>query len=275
VKRPCKIQYYDPTVINGGTVESNRNRCAVSALPARYNGIPLSAANWSKFLTNDDSFLHAGGYHTDGYGYRVPMKFDGNFEITDVTVEEVWLALSDPHMIKECLPGCRFLVEVEVDNPNFDELEEQHASDTDPELLPEADPETVAERAFVEGGSYAALIELSVGAVKPRFETVATIEEREMPQMTASAEGSSGNSSFEMTAGMELSETENGVLVEWWAETDVFGRIAQMGQRVIKPVADRVVNKFFSRVEDELSEVAEEEDSSGVRNRIRSLMGDT
>lgn len=200
------------------------------------------------------------------------MKFDGNFEIEDVTVEEAWLALSDPYMIKECLPGCKFLVEVDDENPDFDALEERYADETDPELLPEADPETVAERAFEEGQSYAALIELSVGTVKPRFETVTTIEEREMPIMTASATGSSSNSSFEMTSGMELSETDDGVAVEWWAETDVFGRIAQMGQRVISPVANRVVNKFFSRVEDELSEVAEEDDSSGVRSRIRSLM---
>jgi len=199
------------------------------------------------------------------------MKFDGAFEIDDVSVEEAWLALSDPYMIRRCLPGCDFLVEVDGD-PDFDALAAAYADEEDPALPPEADPETVAERAFEEGGRYATMVSLSVGAVKPAFKTVTTIDEREMPAMTASAEGSSGNSSFDMRSGLELVETETGVAVVWWAETDVFGRVAQMGQRVIKPVADRVVSKFFSNLEAEMKAVGDEASPSGLGDRVRSLL---
>ena len=198
------------------------------------------------------------------------MEFNGRFELEDVTPEEVWLALSDPYMIKSALPGCQFLLEVEGESADFEALREQaEAAGEDPPTLPEADPEDVAERAFDEGETWAALMEISVGAVKPSFETVVTIVEREFPKMYAEGEGSASSSSFEMEAGMELEETDAGVAVEWWAEADVFGRIAQMGQRVINPVANRVVNRFFKQVESQLSGVGGD---SGLRDRIRNLI---
>ncbi|MEF8778787.1 MAG: SRPBCC domain-containing protein, partial [Natronomonas sp.] len=62
--------------------------------------------------------------------------------------------------------------------------------------------------------------------------------------------------------------TDDGVDVEWWAETDVFGRIAQMGQRVINPVANRVINQFFGKVEAQLTDVSQ---TSGLRDRIKGM----
>lgn len=200
------------------------------------------------------------------------MEFNGTFELEDVTTEEVWLALSDPYMIKSALPGCEFLTAVDdPDDVDFDTLQEEaEAAGEDPPILPEADPEDVSERAFEEGRSYAALIEIGVGSVKPSFRTVVTIDRREFPEMDASGKGDSSNSSFEMDSGMVLEETDDGVAVDWWAETDVFGRIAQMGQRVINPVANRVVNRFFGKIQNQLADVGEE--SSGLRDRIRSLV---
>lgn len=198
------------------------------------------------------------------------MRFNGMFTIKDVTVEEVWLALSDPVMIKQALPGCEFLVEVEdPDNVDFDVLAKE-LDDDDRLVLPETDPETVADRALEEGSSYAALMELSVGSIKPTFKTVVTIEERELPEMEASGEGSASNSSFEMASGMTLTESDGGVQLEWWSEADVFGRIAQMGERVINPVANQVIKRFFGRIEDQLRDVSDESDS--LRERIRKFV---
>jgi len=197
------------------------------------------------------------------------VEFDGTVSIADVTSEEVWLALSDPVMIKQSLPGCQFLVAVDDEEADFDELDES-STDEDPETLPAADPEAIAERAFVDGGRYAALMQIGVGSVEPSFETVVTIEEREFPRMDASGEGSATSSSFEMASGMELVETDGGVEIEWWAEADVFGRVAQMGQRVINPVANRVVGRFFDRIEDELRDVQTDE-PSGLRDRVSGL----
>jgi carbon monoxide dehydrogenase subunit G len=200
------------------------------------------------------------------------MEFNGTFEIEDATTEEVWLALSDPVMVKNSLPGCQFLLEVEdADDVDWDDLRERaEEQDEDPPMLPEADVEDVAERAFEEGGHYAALMELSVGSVSPSFETVVTITDREFPEMRAEGQGSASNSSFEMKAGMSLEETDDGVAVEWWTEADVFGRIAQMGQRVMNPVANRVVNRYFNSVEDQLQGI-DEGDSSGLRDKVRDL----
>ncbi len=200
------------------------------------------------------------------------MEFNGTFELEDATAEEVWLALSDPIMVKNALPGCQFLLEVEGENPDWDALREQaEAAGEDPPTLPEADVEDVAERAFEEGKTYAALMEIGVGSVNPSFETTVTITEREFPVMNATGQGSASNSSFEMESGMTLEESDDGVTVEWWTEADVFGRIAQMGQRVINPVANRVVNRFFSKIEDQLTDVGQEGDT-GFRDRIRDLL---
>lgn len=51
---------------------------------------------------------------------------------------------------------------------------------------------------------------------------------------------------------LALSETEDGVAVDWETDAGVFGRVANAGQRVVNPVANRVVKRFFSSVQQEL-----------------------
>ncbi len=207
------------------------------------------------------------------------MKFDGTFELEDTTVDEVWLALSDPVLIEESLPGCQFLVRVDDPDVDFDELRDRTA---DRDVEPTGDPEVIADRAFEEGGHYAALMQISVGPVNPTFETVVTIDHREFPEMTASGDGTSSNSSFEMSSGMELSAAEDGVAVDWETEADVFGKVAQMGQRVVNPVANKVVKRFFSSVQEQLHEHqladvaaanADDGDASGERGLVDKLLG--
>jgi hypothetical protein len=180
------------------------------------------------------------------------MEFSGTFELEDTTTEEVWLALSDPVLIEQSLPGCQFLVRVDDTDVDFDALREELA-DREVELT--GDPEVIADRALEEGAHYAALLQVSVGPVNPTFETVGTIDEREFPEMYASGEGSSSDSSFEVSSWMELAETDDGVAVEWRAEADVFGKVAQMGQRVVNPVANRLVKRFFSSIQEQLHEL--------------------
>jgi len=179
------------------------------------------------------------------------MEFSGTFELEGTTVDEVWLALSDPVLIEQSLPGCQFLVRVGDPDADFDALREETA---DREVELSGDPEVIADRAFEQGAHYAALMQISVGPVNPTFETVVTIDHRDYPEMAAVGEGASSNSSFEMASGMTLSETEDGVTVEWETEADVFGKVAQMGQRVVNPVANRVVKRFFSSVQEQLHE---------------------
>lgn len=200
------------------------------------------------------------------------MEFSGTFELEATDSEEVWLALSDPVLIEQALPGCQFLVRVDDPDVDFDELRD---ATEDREVEPSGDPAVIAERAFEEGGHYAALIQISVGPVNPTFETVVTIDHREFPEMSAVGEGSSKNSSFELSSGMTLSDTDDGVAIEWETEADVFGKVAQMGQRVVNPVANRVVKRFFSSVQDALHETEmsdfdpdEDDDDRGLVGRL-------
>jgi carbon monoxide dehydrogenase subunit G len=183
------------------------------------------------------------------------MEFSGTFELDDATVEEVWLALSDPDLVWHALPGCQFLARVDDEDPDFDALREEYEG-REPDLT--LDEETIDERAFEEGGTYAAHMEVSLGSVSPSFRTVGTVEERDPYRMIAAGEGQSGNSSFEGSAEMELESVESGVAVDWRAEADVFGRIAQMGQRVVNPAANRVIKRFFDTLQETIADLSAE-----------------
>ena len=198
------------------------------------------------------------------------MEFDGEFELEDVPPEQAWIVLSDPIAVRNSLSGCRYITPKD-DAFSFDDYE----PDEDAETLPEADPEAVVERAFREGQEYAALMQVGVGSVKPRFETTVTIEERDEEdfEMIASGGGDASGSSFSMESGMEIHELEDGdgSRIEWWAEADISGRIAQLGSRVIDPVATKIVNNFFGSIEQQMTDVDEETDSS-VTDRIRNML---
>ncbi|WP_440769504.1 CoxG family protein [Natronorubrum sp. DTA28] len=198
------------------------------------------------------------------------MEFDGEFVLEDVPPEKAWIVLSDPVAVRNSLKGCKYITPMD-DDFSFDDYE----PDEDLETLPEADPEDVAERAFVEGREYAALMQVGVGSVKPRFETSVTITERDEEDfiMTATGSGTASGSSFSMDSGMQIYPLEGGEgsRIEWWTEADISGRIAQLGSRVIKPVANKIVGNFFSDIEQQMSDVDEETDS-GITDRIRGML---
>jgi len=198
------------------------------------------------------------------------MKFDGEFELANVPPEKAWIVLSDPVAIAKSLKGCRYITPMD-DDFSFDDYEPPD----DQQTLPDADPEVVAERAFVEGQRYAALMQVGVGSVKPRFETTVTVEERDDEdfRMIATGGGDASGSSFSMESGMTIHPSDDGVgsRIEWWTEADISGRIAQMGQRVIKPVANKIVNNFFGNIEQQMTDV-DEQASDSVTDRIRNLL---
>ncbi|WP_372909556.1 CoxG family protein [Salinigranum sp.] len=196
------------------------------------------------------------------------MEFSGEFELEGVSPEDAWIVLSDPIAVRDALKGCRYITRIEDGDFNFDEYEPEE----DIETLPDADPDVVAERAFVEGGVYAALMQVGVGSVKPRFETRVTIQEREFPHMVATGGGDASNSSFEMESWMDIEETETGSVVKWGTQADVSGRIAQLGGRVMNPVADKIVSNFFKNIQKQMAGFEESEKSSGIRDRLSGLL---
>ncbi|ELY43868.1 CoxG family protein [Natronorubrum sulfidifaciens] len=197
------------------------------------------------------------------------MEFSGEFELEDVPPEKAWVVLSDPIAVRNALKGCQYITPMD-DDFGFDDYEPEE----DVETLPEADPEDVAARAFKEGQEYAALMQVGVGSVKPRFETSVTIDERDHDDfiMTATGSGTASGSSFSMESGMQIHSLEDGEgsRIEWWTEADISGRIAQLGSRVIKPVANKIVGNFFSNIEQQMSDV--EETDSSITDRIRGML---
>jgi carbon monoxide dehydrogenase subunit G len=179
------------------------------------------------------------------------MEFSGTSVIEGASPASTWLILSDPVAIAEVVPGCKFIAPAdEVGDPT---------SYTPPTAatFPEASPEVVEARAFEPGVEYVALLSVGVGSIKPTFEASITIEERDYPRMRASADGQGGDSAFETTSSMEMSETASGVEIDWHADVDISGRLAQMGGSVLDPVADRVVNRFFDQMEERMQRVEE------------------
>ncbi|WP_209019593.1 CoxG family protein [Halorussus marinus] len=196
------------------------------------------------------------------------MEFEGEFELEDVPPDKAWVVLSDPIAVRDALKGCQYITPMD-DDFEWDSYEAEEGVET----LPEADADAVADRAFEAGRDYAALMQVGVGSVKPKFETTVTIEDRddETFEMTATGSGSASSSGFSMDSGMRIHELEDGdgSRIEWWTEADISGRIAQLGGRVINPVADKIVNNFFGAIESEMTDV--EETDSGVTDRIRGM----
>lgn len=195
------------------------------------------------------------------------MEFSGDFELDGVSPEDAWVVLSDPIAVRDALKGCRYITPMD-DDFDFDAYEPEE----DVPTLPDADAEVVAERAFQEGVTYATLLQIGVGSVKPRFETTVTIDEREYPRMVATGSGSASGSSFEMESWMEIDGTEDGSLVTWGTEANVTGRIAQLGGRVLNPVANKIVGNFFSNIQQKMTDVDESEKGRSVTSRLRNMI---
>lgn len=196
------------------------------------------------------------------------MEFTGEFDLAGIEPDDAWVMLSDPVAIRNALTGCKYITPMD-ETFSFDDYEPE----ADRETLPEADPEVVADRVFREGETYAALMQVGVGSVKPKFESRVTIDERdeERRRMLATGGGTASDSTFEMESWMEVHETDDGSRIEWGTQADVSGRIAQLGNRVMDPVADKIVTNFFGNVEQQMTEV-EESDEGGVTGRLRSML---
>lgn len=195
------------------------------------------------------------------------MEFDGEFELEDVPPEKAWVVLSDPIAVRDALKGCKYIT------PMDDDFEwDSYEPEEDIATLPDADADDVAGRAFRAGQKYAALMQVGVGSVKPRFETRVTIAERDFPRMVATGGGDASNSSFEMESWMDIEETESGSIVKWGTEADVSGRIAQLGGRVMNPVADKIVSNFFKSIQKQMTGFEESEESKSMRDRLSGLL---
>lgn len=177
------------------------------------------------------------------------MRLDGRFYLEEVGVEAAWLALSDPHVQEATLPGC--LVVEKLDDVDQIDLESVQPSARSLPVLDGVTRTELADRAFGAGDRFATRIELGIGPISHRFDAIVEIVERDFPVMRATGR-SVEDDSFEITAGMELTERSGDVEVAWWLTADVDDRLDRLGSTLLDPIADRFVSRYVDNLSDEI-----------------------
>ncbi len=142
------------------------------------------------------------------------LEFEGSFD-SDMSRDELWAYFTDPDVLADCAPGLK-------------------------------------EMTLVEPHEINAVVSVGVGSVKPTFDVDATIVEANRPgRLEMKAGGDANRSAFETTAVMTLSENDQGgTTADWSAKVNVSGIIASLGKRGLSSVTDRLVNQFFTAVEE-------------------------
>ncbi|MFO1253400.1 MAG: carbon monoxide dehydrogenase subunit G [Inhella sp.] len=139
------------------------------------------------------------------------------------TPEQAWALLHDPERLRAALPGCETL---QADGPP---------------------------------GHYRAELLLSVGPLKARFQSRLELYDLQPPQryrLRAQAQGgAAGHGKGE--AEVELRpEADQGTRLQYRAQVQVGGRLAQLGARLIEPAARQLSQTFFEALASQLAAAA-------------------
>lgn len=124
--------------------------------------------------------------------------------------DEVFAALNDPEVLKQCIPGCQ-------------------------ELIKHSDTELEAK------------VTLKIGPVKAKFGGNVTLDPSKAPErFSLSGEGSGGVAGFAKGgADVELIEDGDATILRYDAKADVGGKLAQLGSRLITSTSKKLAGMFF------------------------------
>lgn len=131
--------------------------------------------------------------------------------------ETVWRALNDPEVLKQCIPGCERI---------------EKLSDTE----------------------MTAAVTLQIGPMKAKFTGKVTLSEIDPPNgYKITGEGQGGVAGFGKGGAevkLEDAKTESGAVatkLTYKADTQVGGKMAQLGARLIGATAKKLADQFFDR----------------------------
>lgn len=141
------------------------------------------------------------------------MHLEGN-RIIATDRQNIWRALNDPEILKECIPGC-----TELTGNVEDGLE--------------------------------AVVTQKVGPMKVTFKgliTLSDIVEGESYKLNGTGKG--GVAGFAKGgAAVRLEDVEGATKLIYEVEVKIGGKIAQLGSRVVNGVAIKLADKFFENFE--------------------------
>lgn len=136
--------------------------------------------------------------------------------------KRVWEALNDPNILRQCIPGCQSL--------------EREAGDR-----------------------LRALVEVKIGPIGARFNSVITLADVDPPQgYTIIGEGQGGTiGSAKSSIRVRLAENGGTTVLSYEVDAQVGGRLAQLGGPLIDATAKQFAAKFFKRFNEVVAGAAE------------------
>ncbi len=138
------------------------------------------------------------------------MKVDGNVTMSGPQ-QAVYDTLSDPEVLRQCLPGCE----------KFDEVGE---------------------------GRYETVLKAGVAGVKGTFTGTVTLSDAKAPESyTLTIQGTFSGGFVKGVGNISLAPEDDGnkTKVSYLGDGQVGGPLASVGQRLIAPAARMVVGQFF------------------------------
>jgi carbon monoxide dehydrogenase subunit G len=126
--------------------------------------------------------------------------------------EVVWAKLNDPEVLKLCIPGCEEL---------------NKTSDTE----------------------FNAVATIKIGPVKARFKGRVHLTDMDPPNgYKISGEGEGGVAGFAKGgAAVKLTDKDGGTLLHYDVESQIGGKLAQLGQRLVQGTAKKLADDFFNK----------------------------
>jgi len=146
------------------------------------------------------------------------MQMQGSRQLS-ATAQQAWAALNDPEILKQCIPGCQSF-ELESDNV------------------------------------YQVAAQIKIGPVSAKFTGKVTLSDIEPPQRyTLNFEAQGGVAGHgKGVSHVELTENDQGVELKYTVESQIGGKLAQLGQRLIDGAAKSMADDFFKRFEKALAQ---------------------
>jgi carbon monoxide dehydrogenase subunit G len=142
------------------------------------------------------------------------MKIEGTHEIK-APRERVYALLTDPEVLRRCIPGCESLEKTESD-------------------------------------TYAAIMKAGVGMIKGTFKGNVKLAEMRPPEHYRLVVDGKGVPGFvKGTGDFDLEEQDGATLIKYAGEMQVGGTIAGIGQRMIQGAAKMMATRFFTALEAE------------------------